>query len=125
MLGKRVPGAECAPAEKLGALGLADETAPRDLVLVAAEPLTALPAAAAAYRGRVYALEGGWAAWETFALAPPAPPPAGAPAADVEVYRVRAGIHAAMTGMKAAPPPAAPTAAPGAPRKAGGGGCSG
>ena len=88
-------------------------TAPRDLVLVAAEPLAALPAAAAAYRGRVYALEGGWAAWETFALAPPAPPPAGAPAADVEAYRLRAGIHAAMTGMKAAPPPA------GADRRAG------
>jgi hypothetical protein len=122
---KRVPGAECAPAEKLGALGLADETAPRDLVLVAGEPLTALPAAAAAYRGRVYALAGGWAAWEAFALAPPPTPAAGAPAAELEAYRVRAGIHAAMTGMKAAPPPPAPTAAPGAPRKAGGGGCSG
>ncbi len=122
---KRIPGAECAPAEKLGALRLGDESAARDLVLVAGEPLAGIPPAAAAYPGRVLALEGGWAAWEAFALAAPAPPLAGAPAADVEVYRVRAGIHAAMTGMKAAPPPPVQTAAPGAPRKAGGGGCSG
>jgi hypothetical protein len=83
-----------------------------------------MPAAAAAYRGRVLALEGGWAAWEAFALAPPAPPAPGAPAAELEAYRLRAGIHSAMTGMKAAPPPPAPATAPGAPRKAGGG-CSG
>jgi hypothetical protein len=122
---KRIPGAECVPAEKLDALGLADSAPARDLVLVGSEPLAGTPAAAAAYPGRVLVLEGGWAAWEAFALAPPAPPAASARAADLEAYRLRAGIHAAMTGMKAAPPPPVPTAAPGAPRKAGGGGCSG
>jgi hypothetical protein len=60
-----------------------------------------------------------------FALAPPPAPAPGAPAAELDAYRVRAGIHAAMTGMKAAPPPPTPAVAPGAPRKAGGGGCSG
>jgi uncharacterized membrane protein YedE/YeeE len=122
---KRIPGAECVPLEKIGELGLADAGTARDLVLVADAPLVATPPAAAAYRGRVYALEGGWPAWEAFALAPPPAPAPGAPAAELDAYRVRAGIHAAMTGMKAAPPPPTPAVAPGAPRKAGGGGCSG
>ena len=47
-----------------------------------------------------------------YALTPPAPPAAGAPAADLEAYRLRAGIAAAMTGVKAAPPPPPPSAAP-------------
>ncbi|WP_242343432.1 YeeE/YedE thiosulfate transporter family protein [Anaeromyxobacter terrae] len=122
---KRIPGAECVPQDRLGSLGLADASPGRDLVLVSDTALDGVPAAAASYRGRVLALEGGWAAWEAFALTPPAPPTAGAPAAELEAYRLRAGIHAAMTGMKAAPPPPVPAAAPGAPRKAGGGGCSG
>ncbi|ABS28285.1 YeeE/YedE thiosulfate transporter family protein [Anaeromyxobacter sp. Fw109-5] len=122
---KRIPGAECVPAEKLGELGLAEAPAARDLVLVADAPLAATPPAAAAYAGRVYVLEGGWAAWQQLALVPTAPPAPGAPAAELEAYRLRAGIHAAMTGMKSAPPPPTPTvAAPGG-RKAGGGGCSG
>ncbi|WP_242337692.1 MULTISPECIES: YeeE/YedE thiosulfate transporter family protein [Anaeromyxobacter] len=122
---KRIPGAECVPQDKLGTLGLADASPGRDLVLVGAAELPAMPEAAAAYPGRVYALEGGFAAWEAFALTPPAPPAPGAPASDLEAYRLRAGIQAAMTGMKAAPPPPVPAAAPGGPRKAGGGGCSG
>ncbi len=122
---RRIPGAECVPADKLGALGLADANPARDLVLVAEGDLPELPAAAAAYAGRVYALQGGWRGWEAFALAAPVLPAPGAPPADIELYRLRAGISSAMTGMKAAPPPPTPTAAPsGAPRKVGGG-CSG
>ncbi len=121
---KRIPGSECVPAEKLGTLGLADADPSRDLVLVATEDLRELPVAAAAYPGRVYALQGGWKGWEAFALAAPSPPAPGAPAPEIDQYRLRAGIRAAMTGMKAAPPPPVPTAAPTGPRKAGGG-CSG
>ena len=45
--------------------------------------------------------------------------------AEVEAYRVRAGIQSALTGMKAAPPPPPPSAAPAGGPKKGGGGCSG
>jgi uncharacterized membrane protein YedE/YeeE len=121
---KRIPGSECVPAEKLGTLGLADAEPSRDLVLVAAGDLPELPPAAAAYPGRVYALQGGWKGWEAFALAAPEPPAPGAPAPEIEQYRLRAGIRTAMTSMKAAPPPPVPVAAPAGPRKAGGG-CSG
>jgi hypothetical protein len=121
---KRIPGSECVPAEDLGTLGLADAEPSRDVVLVATADLAELPAAAARYRGRVYALRGGWKGWEAFALAAPTPPAADASAPEIEEYKLRAGIQAAMTGMKAAPPPPLPTAAPAGPRKVGGG-CSG
>jgi uncharacterized membrane protein YedE/YeeE len=121
---KRIPGSECVPAEKLGTLGLADAEPSRDVVLVATADLSELPPAAAAYPGRVYALQGGWKGWEAFALSAPTPPAPGAPLAEIDLYKLRAGIRAAMTGMKAAPPPPVPTAAPSGPRKVGGG-CSG
>jgi len=121
---KRIPGSECVPAARLGTLGLADTEPSRDIVLVAAEDLSEIPAPAAAYPGRVYALQGGWKGWEAFALSAPTPPAPGAPVAELDQYKLRAGIRAAMTGMKAAPPPPAPTAAPSGPRKVGGG-CSG
>lgn len=122
---RRIPGAECVPSDKLAGLGLADISSARDLVLVAAGEIAEIPTPAAAYPGRVYVLSGGWKGWEAFALTPPVQPVAGAPASEVELYRLRAGIQSAMTGMKAAPPPPPPSAAPaGAPRK-GGGGCSG
>lgn len=130
---RRVPGASCVPAAALAALRLGDAAAPGpapgpggpDLVLVGEGD--EVPAAALAYPGRVLALEGGWKAWEAFALAPPAPPAAGAGPAELDAYRLRAGLQAALTGTKAAPPPPAPTLAPGAaPKRAGGGGgCSG
>lgn len=121
---KRVPGSECVPEADLGKLRLSDADPSRELVIVAPGAATAPPAAAAGYRGKLSALQGGWPAWEAYALAPPAPPSPGASPADVEAYRVRAGIQSALTGMKAAPPPPPPTAAPtGGPKK--GGGCSG
>lgn len=122
---QRVPGAECVPAEQLGKLGLADANGARDLVLVAAANLESLPAAAAGYPGRVQVLEGGFPAWEAFALQVPEPPAPGAGPAELERYRLRAGIAAAMTGAKAAPPPPLPSGDAPAPRKKGGGGCGG
>ncbi len=121
---KRIPGSECVPQAQLARLRLAEAAPGRDLVIVAAGDLAAVPKEAAAYPGRVYLLDGGFGGWEAFALQPPAPPREGASADEVELYRLRAGIQSAMTGMKAAPPPPPPTAAPPAPRKAGGG-CSG
>jgi len=122
---KRVPGAECVPAAELAKLGLAEASAAKDLVLVGEADLGDPPAAAAAYAGRVLLLAGGWKGWEAYALAPPAPPAPGAAPAEVEAYRLRAGIQSALTGMKAAPPPPPPTAAAGGGAKKGGGGCSG
>jgi sulfur transporter len=121
----RVPGAECVPADKLPALHLEYASAARDLVLVGEADLAALPTSVIAFPGRVYLLQGGFQRWQEFALTAPPPVPPGASPSDRDRYRLRAGIHAAMTGMKAAPPPPVPTgAAPAAPAK-GGGGCGG
>jgi hypothetical protein len=124
---RRIPGAECVPAEDLPRLGLGEAAPGRDLVLVPEDGLGAVPASAAAYPGRVLVLAGGWKGWQAYALAPPEPPGPEAAPAEAEAHRVRAGIHAALTGMKAAPPPPAPAAAPagGGTRRGGGGGCSG
>ncbi len=122
----RVPGSECAPAATLAALSLADASPAPDLVVVGEGDLAEAPAEIRAFRGEALVLEGGFPAWRAYALATPEPPAPGASEADVEAYRLRAGIHAAVTGVKAPPPPTTPTAA-GAPakRRAGGGGCSG
>ncbi len=121
---RRIPGSECVPAADLEKLRLADANAARDLVLVGEGDLAAAPPEAAAYAGKVFLLAGGFKGWEAFALTPPAPPAPGTAPSDLELYRLRAGISSAMTGMKAAPPPPTPTAAPAGPRK-GGGGCGG
>jgi uncharacterized membrane protein YedE/YeeE len=122
---QRVPGAECVTLAELGKLGLADANGARELVLVGAETLRELPPAAAAYPGAVRVLEGGFPAWEAFALKAPEPPAAGASPAERESYRLRAGIAAALTGVKAAPPPPMPTGDAAPRKKAGGGGCGG
>ncbi len=121
---RRIPGAECVPEADLPKLRLADSPAGKDVVLVGEADLAGVPAAAAAYPGRVLLLAGGWTGWEAFALAPPAAPAPGAAPAELESYRIRAGIQSALTGMKAAPPPPPPTASAGGPKKKGGG-CSG
>jgi hypothetical protein len=122
---QRVPGAECAPPEALAGLYLADVSPARDLVVVGEGDLAELPAEIRAYRGRVLALDQGFEGWRAYALVASSPPAAGAAPEELEAYRLRAAIHAALTGVKAPPPPAA--TAGGAPvrRKAGGGGCSG
>jgi hypothetical protein len=124
---RRIPGAECVPAEDLPKLALAEADPGRDVVLVGAADLAAAPPSAAGFRGRLAVLRGGWGAWEGWALTAPPPPAPEANAAEREAYRVRAGVHSALTGMKAAPPPPPPVAAPpagGGGRKKGGG-CSG
>jgi len=122
----RVPGAECVPAADLAKLGLADANGARELILVGGAGATAVPAAAAAYPGRIAMLAGGFPAWASFALTAPEVPAPGAGPEALENYRLRAGIAAAMTGVKAAPPPPVPVGDPGAPKKkSGGGGCGG
>ena len=121
---RRIPGAECVPIDQLATLQLAYAPDARDIVLVGAQDLAALPATAAGFPGRLQTLTGGFAGWEQFALNAPVPLAPDATTADREMYRLRAGINSAMTGMKAAPPPPAPTTSSGAPKK-GGGGCGG
>jgi uncharacterized membrane protein YedE/YeeE len=122
---RRVPGSECVPTADLGKLGLADANGARELVLVGGADLEAAPAAAAAYPGRLAVLAGGFPAWEAFALKAPEPPAPGAGPAEIETYRLRSGIAAAMAGVKAAPPPPMPAGDAVPRKKAGGGGCGG
>jgi hypothetical protein len=121
----RVPGAECTPPEALPGLHLADLAPGRDLVVVAATGAD-VPADVLGYPGTILVLDGGFAAWRTYAVEAPPPPAATASAAELDAWRVRAAMHSAVTGVPQAPPPPAPAgdAAP-VKRKAGGGGCSG
>jgi hypothetical protein len=122
-----IPGAECVPVGKLGELDLASSAAARELVVVTGDGAGELPAPVGAYPGRVLVLEGGFGAWKTFALTPPAAPEPNASAADLELYRFRAALVSALSGRKSAPP-AAGGAAGGsvaAPKKKKGGGCGG
>lgn len=120
----RVPGAECTPAKELGRLELGQSGSTRDLVLVGDGDVRTIPAPVVGYPGRVHALRGGFSSWRKFALTAPAPPGPRATAAEREVFRLRSGLHAAFTGVRAPPPP--PPSSSGAPRRRGGGqgGCS-
>lgn len=122
---RRVPGAECVPLDKLAALQLADASAARDIVLVGARDLALLPTAVAGFPGRLHALVGGFPAWEQLALSAPAPLAPDANPDDRALYRLRAGLSSAMTGLKAAPPPPPTSATPAGALKKGGGGCGG
>ncbi|MCA9668658.1 MAG: YeeE/YedE family protein [Myxococcales bacterium] len=104
---RRVPGAECVPETKLGALGLAYAAGKRDLVLVGAGDLAVLPPAVTRYPGKVLRLRGGFAGWKAYALTKPAALAAGADAAARAEWTFRSALVAAMTGRKAAPPPPA------------------
>jgi len=121
---QRIPGAECAPRATLAKLGLEYAAGARDLVLVDQGTIARVPEVAHQYPGRVLLLEGGFAAWRHYALTPPPQPPLGASAARQEAYRFRAGLHAAMTGRKPAPPPKANVKYVPKPKKKKGGGCS-
>lgn len=104
---ERIPGAECAPAETLGDLGLQYAPGERPLVLVAEGDLPEAPAAALAFPGEVRILNGGFAAWRAFALEKPEPLAADADDAARERYVFRSALNQALTG--AAPPPPPPT----------------
>lgn len=122
---QRIPTSESVQPAQLEALGLAYAEPSRDLVIVTDGAAGPLPDALAAFPGRVLALDGGFQGWKAFALQVPEPPAPGAPEAELGQYRLRAGLHAALTGMKAAPPPPTPTVSVGAGPKKGNGGCGG
>ena len=121
---QRVPGSECVPAATLGDIGLAYAPQTRDLVIVDAEGSGEVPAAALTFPGRVYTLAGGFTGWQAYALSPPAPLPPEADAAARERWRFRAGLAAAMTGVKQAPPPPTSGAKFVPKKKKKGGGCN-
>jgi hypothetical protein len=120
---ERVLYSECTPADTLGDLGLAYAPGTRDLVLVGTSDLPALPEAAAAYKGRVFLLDGGFAAWKEFALEKPTPPSADSTAAERERYQFRAAVNQALTGSAPPPPPPAAATPYVPPKKKKGGGC--
>ncbi len=121
----RVPGSECTPLATLDKLGLATAPADRDLVLVAGDALKKAPAAALAFPGRVWLLQGGFPAWKAFALDKPPAAPAVTDAKALEAWKFQVAVNSAVTGAKPAPPPAA-SGSPGgaAPKKKKKGGCS-
>ena len=116
----RVPGSECAPKGTLGDLGLAYAPPGRDLVVIGAAADASVPLEALAYKGRVFALGGGFEAWKAYALT--APPQLTADASDAA--RFRAALFASLTGAKQAPPPTAPTKKYVPKKKKKGGGCA-
>ena len=101
----RVPGSECVPAADLGeARSRRRQRRPGAGHRRRPGPRFRPPGGRRVSRaGR--ALAGGFPAWSAFALTPPEAPAAGASPEVLESYRLRAGIAAAMTGVKAAPPP--------------------
>lgn len=118
----RVPGSECAPADELDKLGLEYAVGARELVLVSDDGMSVVPTPVMKYPGRVWLLDGGFAAWKAFALDPATPPAAGASADERAAYTFQASVQEALAGRKAAPPP---PAAKGnyVPKKKKGGGC--
>ena len=119
----RIPGSENSTAEGLSELGLQYSRGIKDLVLVGADDLPELPAAAAAYPGQVLLLQGGFEAWRRFALAEPTLPASDASEQQLAAYRFQAAVHSAVTGVVAPPPPKS-TVKFKAPPKRSGGGCS-
>lgn len=118
---QRIPHSECVPADELGDLGLQYSPGTRDLVIVGAGELEALPEAAYAYTGRTCVLGGGFEAWRRYALEAPEPPEGNADSAARAEYQLRAGLNKALTGV--APPPPPPVEGFVAPPKPRGGGC--
>ena len=120
-LEQRIPGSEHATPVGLADLGLQYSLGIKDLVLVADQQLSQIPAAALTYPGRVYVLRDGFAAWQRFALDEPALPAADASEAALAAYRFQSAVHAAITGVAAPPPPQKSTKFQAPPqRKAGG-----
>ncbi|MFA6955888.1 MAG: YeeE/YedE thiosulfate transporter family protein [Thermoanaerobaculia bacterium] len=119
----RVPGSERAEASGLAALELEYADPSREIVVITPSAPRDLPAALAAYRGEVRALDGGWPAWKAFALDAPQPPAEDATATERDRYAFRGAINASLTGQKTAPVASAPTTVRVQREKQKGGGC--
>jgi len=120
----RIPGSVSVPVDELQNLGLGFIKDSRDIVLVDQEQVGTIPEAARGYNGRVFALRGGFAAWEAFAIAEPDDASTPRNDAEREQAAFRRELNALLTGQAAAPPPPPPM--PTAVRRptGGGGGCN-
>lgn len=119
----RVPGSEQVDPSALQGLGLAYMPSGQTLVLVGDGPLETVPPAAAAYRGRVVVLAGGWPEWEAFALKEAPAPSDDVDEAALASLQLRGALRGMLTGVKQAPPPKRKPAKF-IPRPSGGGGCN-
>jgi rhodanese-related sulfurtransferase len=119
----RIPGSENVRSETLPDLAQQTAGSGRRLIVVSGSAAAPLPQIGDS--GAVRLLQGGFAAWQAFALEPAAPPPAGASRPVVDEYLFRVSLNQMLTGQKQAPaatplPAAGAVAAP----KKKGGGCS-
>ena len=122
---ERIPGSEHRALDELDTFGLAYSPGVKDLVLVSGEALPALPAAARAYPGRVYVLDGGFEAWQRFALDEPPSLEVGAAPSRCAAVSFQSAVYRKATGSAAPPPPPAAAAGFTPPPKKKGGGCDG
>lgn len=121
----RVPTSENLSVDTLADVGLDYADTSRDIVLVTAGAISEMPAGLAKFRGDVRGLEGGWAAWKSFALdTPPAPAP-DATTRERELFSFRNALSASLAGRTSAPVPAAPARSYAPKPRTTGGGCNG
>jgi hypothetical protein len=118
----RIPGTAPLPEGSTAAAYAATLPPTRTLVVYAEGDLTALPGQVEAWPGDVLVLSGGWNAWKTSVLAPPAPPAEPTPALIAE-FRMKSALHGYFTGASAPPPPKLVPRAVAAPAPKKGGGC--
>lgn len=121
----RVPTSENIAVEKLEQVGLEFAEPSLQIVIVTAAAVSEMPAGLAKYRGEVRALDGGWAAWKSFALDTPPAPAADASPSERELYAFRTALSASLAGRTSAPVPAAPARNYVPKPKTTGGGCNG
>jgi rhodanese-related sulfurtransferase/uncharacterized membrane protein YedE/YeeE len=121
---KRIPGSENVVPDTVKDLGLEYMPASSEIVVVVPAANDAVPIGFLAYRGRVRVLDGGWSAWEAYALTSPEPLSATATPSDREAWLFRSAVHSRMTGQSVAPTPASPVPGYSPKPKKKGGGCS-
>jgi hypothetical protein len=120
---QRIPGSEHCPPEGMDACGLPYRSGVRDLVLVSDNGDASSLELARAYRGRAFILDGGFPAWQGFALTEPPPPPADPSPAQLAAARFRAAVYQLNSGIELAPPPPTKQASFTPPPKRKGQGC--
>ncbi|MCM2315656.1 MAG: YeeE/YedE family protein [Thermoanaerobaculia bacterium] len=121
----RIPTSENVSAEKLRELGLEYADPSRPIVIVTAGPASRMPAGLATFRGEVLALDGGWAAWKSFALDPAPTPEPDASASERDLYAFRSALSASLAGRTLEAVPAAPARSYAPKPRTTGGGCNG